>query len=173
MRTPRSFGTGMAILLLAGVASGCKPSWEADWDIETVYSPAVYVSGETTGGTDGDARRLWFEWEASDPRLSGQVTVRDRTKTYPRGWQATGGAPPAAFVAAKTYEVVSDGGRWVGSATGLDLTEPEDIVLDTVILSGKGAYEGLTAYLLVDGDPNWENPTFRGMLFPDAMPVAP
>jgi hypothetical protein len=165
---------GTVILLLAASAIGCDGFVpQEDWDIETVYLPAVYVSGETSGGTDGNDRGLTFEWVASDPRLSGNVTTRARGRTFPPDFEAYGGAPPAVFVTARTYEVVNDGGRWVGTATGLDMTEPEDIVMDTVMLSGEGDYDGLTAYLLVDGDPNWDAPTFSGLLFPGPMPSPP
>jgi hypothetical protein len=170
MRTLRLSVVVVITLLLAASAMGCMPSWQEDWDLETVYLPAVYVTGETK---DSDIEDV-LAWDASDPRLSGAVTVRERSKAYPPGRVGTGGEGPSAFVATKVYEVVNAGGRWSGTATGLHVGDPY-VGMDTVLLRGEDAYDGLSAYLLYGwpDDDDHDYPTFRGLIFPDPMPVPP
>jgi hypothetical protein len=73
-------------------------------------------------------------WEATDPRLAGEVTYTGHWHRYP--------APAYMQVEAAIFELVNDAGRWLGQATALDL---ERGGWDTVVFIGDGAYEGLTA----------------------------
>lgn len=92
-------------------------------------------------------------WSVSDPRLAGDVTYRGAWDRYP-GIQVESG----------WYEVVNDQGSWSGPATA----QPET---DTIILTGSGAYEGLTAYVTLDWTDN--TAAIRAVIFPGAMPPTP
>jgi hypothetical protein len=72
-------------------------------------------------------------------------------------------------VQSATYEVVNDGGRWLGTSTALKL--PDLGSKDVAMLQGEGDYEGLTAYVTMDwaADP----PVLRAAIFPGEMPPLP
>ncbi|MEA2025701.1 MAG: hypothetical protein U9O18_03320 [Chloroflexota bacterium] len=79
------------------------------------------------------------------------------------------GSPRSLEVQSTWYTVENENGTWNGHATGIVF--PDGSNTDTITLSGDGAYDGLTAYLLVDCTP--AVPEVRGVIFPGAMPEAP
>jgi hypothetical protein len=99
------------------------------------------------------------DWEASDPRLSG-------TETYTGNWRRF--ATAGFNVQASTRVVENADGRWVGTATALP---GPDYETDTVILHGEDAYEGLTAYALIDF--RVFPIEFVAAIFPGEMPPFP
>jgi hypothetical protein len=98
-------------------------------------------------------------WEASDPRLSGTATFWAIWHEYASG---------DFSVDASTRVVENDAGRWVGTATAL---AGPGIETDTVILHGEDAYEGLTAYVLIDF--RVFPIEFVAAIFPGEMPPFP
>jgi hypothetical protein len=94
---------------------------------------------------------------SSDPRLGGVLTYVETKQLFPGDMG----------VGASRAEIRSDEGAWVGTAT--EYFTPTG--LETMILTGEGAYAGLTAYLNLDwatiGRP------FTGIIFPGEMPEPP
>jgi hypothetical protein len=107
------------------------------------------------GAIRGEGAVWSHEFEASDPRLGGT-----RTATY--GYDAY--EPLEMMVATGTVVLENGDGRWVGpvshfSGAALGVTT-------TMVLHGEDAYDGLTAYLVVDEAGR----TFSAALFPGEMP---
>jgi len=97
-------------------------------------------------------------WETSDPRLSG-------TATYDAEWIRF---PPDDFQVESAVHVLENAeGRWVGSGSALSKSNLTNT--DIAIMSGEGAYEGLTAYVLMDWTAH--PPTIEAAIFPGEMPV--
>ena len=156
-------GSSVGVLAQAATPDTMAPvfvtgteQWVSEWSERTTTSEGSLTVIEGVG--------LTGIWEASDPRLSGTATY---AATYDR-------FESAGFeVEASSRVVVNDGGRWVGTSTALS-TAPEtspQTNTDTVLLRGEGAYEGLTAYVVVDSttDPA----TFVAGVFPGDMPAQP
>ena len=97
-------------------------------------------------------------WEASDPRLSGTSIEATTWHRYPQGFT----------VVSTTFGVENDDGRWVGTSTGM---EGSGFFTDTAVLHGEGAYEGLTAYLMMDLAR--DAGTIRGLVVADDLPPFP
>ena len=98
--------------------------------------------------------------DADDDRLDGAGSARSNSSKYPFPLEVQAGI----------YDFANEDGRWVGTVTAF--VEPTmDIDRDTVILTGEGAYEGLSAYLLID----WSSlpAEFIGAIFPGEMPPYP
>jgi hypothetical protein len=117
---------------------------------------------------DGDMtieRRRGFTWAgtitATDPRFSG-------THYYSWDWDgytlASGAEGPSAY--AEGHRIENDDGAWQGAATGATLPGGTS-AYGPVVLTGEGAYEGLTAVLFGIEDACFFD--FRGIVmeFPD------
>lgn len=128
----------------------------------------VFFNGVTSSGVANIDDGFWrmedmgisMRVDADDDRLDGTGSVRYNSSKYPFPLEVQAGI----------YEFGSDDGRWIGTMTAL--TEPTlSIDRDTVILTGEGAYDGLSAYLLID----WSNSPaeFIGGIFPGEMPPYP
>ena len=102
---------------------------------------------------------LRMTWDASDPRITGGVTYAGTWHMFPRAYLTLDAA---------TIVVTNDGGRWVGTGTGLQM-DGEHAAPFTAVLAGEGAYSGLTAYVVLD----WMGSTLQGAIFPGPMPEAP
>jgi hypothetical protein len=161
----------LVCLALGGVPAGAQSPAPAAAD---PMAPATVTGIERSTGSMGLGTTTYDRgvtriegatstgvWEASDPRLSGEVT-------YVGNWHRYSTAP-AFQVEAASRVVVNEGGGWVGTATALAGDKVGNY--DTVVLTGEGAYAGLTAYVLMDWtkDPA----TFVGAIFPGEMPSPP
>ena len=102
-------------------------------------------------------------YEASDPRLSGEMTKTANAHLYE---PMTG----TFVIWASSLVLVNEAGRWVGTADAFRANFPPDQAV-AMTLHGEGAYEGLTAYLIEDCRP--DPCTFAGVIVPDEMPQAP
>ena len=154
----------LAVGLLAGSAVGVAA--QDDPTAPALVTGTVALVSDTNGSSSLVDGALVIEgtgsvntWEASDPRLSG-------SSTYTGNWQRYNAA--GFQVEAATRVLENDAGRWVGTATAL---AGHNFNTDTVILHGEGAYEGLTAYVLMDWhtDPT----TFTAAIFAGEMPAFP
>lgn len=160
-----TFIAAIVIGLLAGsaVAAAAQDDTMAPAYITGTVADGGGGSAGASTSADGFIRIDGYEsssrWEASDPRLSG-------TASYTGNWQRYGAA--GFQIEAGTRVLENDGGRWVGTTTAL---ASDDLNTDTVVLHGEDAYEGLTAYVLMD----WTaNPTsFTAAVFPGEMPPFP
>jgi hypothetical protein len=163
---------GTVILVLLGGLSGVvsAQSEEADPMAPATASIEITSSQEISPGTmrTDDAGIVHIEdvhhehvWEATDPRLSGTVTYRGNWQAYPE---------VPMQVESATYEVVNEGGRWFGPATAQ--AGPSLGNNDTILLRGEGGYEGLMAYILIDGTTTYP-PRIYAAIFPGEMPPVP
>lgn len=142
----------MADPMAPGVVTGTVAQWRA-------VAPGVVSTESGLRVTDGVIHE--HVWEASDPRLAGDVTYTGRWHWY---------APPAGMqVEAATFELVNDAGRWLGQATAF--AGEAFPGWDTIVFRGDGAYEGLTAYVVIDWSAG--EGTFTGAIFPGDMPPFP
>ena len=135
---------------------------------------AAAVTGTTTfheevvGGSaawEDDALRgrgLLFPttWEASDPRLSGTQTIRANRDLYER---------LRMQVLTGTSLLENDDGRWVGTAGHLGGAKLGET--STVVMHGEDAYEGLTAYVVMDLET--QPASFSAAIFPGDVPELP
>ena len=160
--------TTIAIGLLAGSAVGVAAQDEASdamapaYATGTVASERVDSEGTTTYG-DGfiglDGYESAARLAASDPRLTGTASYVGNSQIF----------EAVRFdVQAGTVVLVTDDGRWVGTTTGLSSL---GLHADTAVLQGEDAYDGLTAYILLD----WTSSpaSFKAAIFPGEMPAFP
>jgi hypothetical protein len=163
-----------AVALVAGSASMVVAQREP------LFGPMTpgRVSGELTrtgGDYEGTVQELGelmyrvegvtgnYEVSSDDARLGGVA----RTTT---DW--IGHYPPALVAVGDTAWLIEDDrGAWSGSTHTIASIADEDPIntSEQVHLDGSGAYEGLTAYLVVD----WAEESFVGALIPDQMPELP
>jgi hypothetical protein len=170
----RKSGIAVTVVVVGGLLAGSAVGVAAQSEGVEPMAPAVVTGSIVESqmvsmgrGTpeegfvriEGETHEHVFE--ASDPRLSGDVTFTGHWQQYP---------PPVEMeVEAGIYELVNPDGRWVGLATGI--AAPDIDVPDTLVFSGEDGYEGLTAYIALDWDT--EPATFSGLIFPGAMPAFP
>jgi hypothetical protein len=163
---------GMSILMLVGGASVATAQETEDTNAATApvvvsgtldclgEMPADQASGaDASLGTDVvNVHR----WQASDARLGGTATYTGRWQLYEQPAEDTGSGSDAA-----AYEIVNDGGRWLCEASRA--VAPGDAPsTHTLVFSGEGDYEGMTAYLSVD----WSQApyAFTGVILPGEAP---
>jgi hypothetical protein len=172
MRTPRQAVKGALIISLLSLTT---PLPLHAVEAESLKEVAM-VSGEclqemvVSEGTNERLRdrfygmegvTLGYVWESDDPRLDGTATG---VATW-IGWYA----PEFIAVSSVSWEFQNELGSWTGTATGLGTFSA--LSVDSAILEGGGAYEGLTAYLVFD----WNHlpAGFRGVIFEGEMPAFP
>jgi hypothetical protein len=172
MRTLRLSLMGMLTLALLGGPSAMVVAQDDPMAPAMVTGTATMLSYDSdgtlefldNGATLQSGVRITHEWEASDPRLSG-------TSVFISNWQRYGAAN---LQVDRTVRVVeNDDGRWVGAGTDLWGGDGNKNT-ETVILTGEGAYEGLTAYVIMAWNPpSPPQATFDAAIFPGEMPPFP
>ena len=176
MRTLRVSFAGTVILTLLGGLGGTVLAQDEAADLmapATVTGSVRYIGGQQSGEiapVDGMVRQSGMisnhKWESSDPRLSGTEAYTKTFDYYPTGF----------YVDATSRVLENDTGRWVGTGVGMEGVFIEAgmplMSTATVILHGEDAYEGLTAYLLLDEGTSG-SATFAGVIFPGEMPPFP
>lgn len=178
MRTLRLSLTGTAILMLLVAAGGSVAARSEEPAEGTEATSPVVVSGtleclgevsaEEVGEEDTtaaeDAVVNLHRWEASDPRLSGEVTYTGQWQLYEEPSEDSGSVADAD---PSVYAIVNEGGRWLCEASRA--VAPGDRTGEhTLLFSGEGEYEGMTAYLQVD----WSQApyAFSGLILPGEAP---
>ncbi len=166
--------SGLSIVLAIGLLAGSAVGVAAQSEDADPMAPAVVtgsidgrrdLSGSVTtdpgtGATITESVGFRQTWEASDPRLSGSVI-------YTGNWHSYGDGD--LQVEASSVVLDNAEGRWIGTGTAM---VAGGLAMDTMILRGEGAYEGLTAYVVQD----WaQGPVaaFTAAIFPGEMPVSP
>ena len=153
----------LAIGLLAGSAVGVAAQEEeaaAEPAVGSSYFTGVFHHGGANSGqptetvVDGvmEVRGWGFEGngiETSDPRMTGSVTRNGNTDIHKLGDSEDVGFEAVA------WRIKNDDGSWSGQGStltrgGRDVPRDEATYFETIVLTGEGAYEGLTAYVLVD-----------------------
>lgn len=187
MRSVRPLIVGLlagALLTASGVAAVAQseeeqPAADAPATMDEQLTTPVVVSGtleclDSAAEADGEAPSdqsvvTVHAWQASDERLTGEVTYGGRWEIYGEPSEDRGSVESSADDA--FYEIVNEGGAWLCEAA----RGPEPRTGDTghtLVFTGEGGYEGLTAYLHVD----WSQTpyVFNGLILPgDEPPYAP
>lgn len=171
MRTLRlSLAAIVAAALLVGTGASVMAQSEEEAAADTT-SPVV-VSGTleclesaAEGEDAGQSVVTVHAWQADDERLSGEVTYDGRWQIYGEASEDTGSTEATADNA--LYEIVNEGGRWLCEAARGPEPRTGDIG-HTLVFTGEGGYEGMTAYLHVD----WtQSPfVFNGLILPGDEP---
>ena len=161
--------TALAVLSLLGTMGGAALAEESDEPMASAtVQGQVFFNGVTSSGVatmEEDFRRMEdmvisLRVDADDDRLDGAGSARYNSSKYPFPVEVSTGI----------YDFANEDGRWVGTYHAF--VEPTmGIDRDTVILTGEGAYDGLSAYLLID----WSSlpAEFIGAIFPGEMPPYP
>jgi hypothetical protein len=163
---------GMSILMLVGGASMATAQETED---TTAAAEPVVLSGtlECLGAVPADQAASAeaspgtdvvnvHRWQASDARLSGEATYTGQWQLYEQPAEDSGSGSDAA-----AYEIVNDGGHWLCEASRA--VAPGDAPgAHTLVFSGEGEYEGMTAYLDID----WSQTpyAFTGVILPGEAP---
>ena len=99
-----------------------------------------------------------------DPRLTGSITRVLNANVW--------AGDELSFVRSDQVRIENEAGSWSGQNTnihhsGEGIPEDEETNLNTTLLTGEGAYEGLSAHLVVDGD------AVEGIIFAGESPPFP
>lgn len=132
--------------------------WQAD---QEEGQEQVEQLGELMFRSSGNSTT--YRVTSGDARFKGTATVTG-------DW--IGAFPPAlVFVADRAWRLEDDLGAWTGNGRRLVSMADDDPlnVEEQVILDGSGAYEGLTAFVIID----FEAERFVGAIIPDEMPELP
>ena len=170
MRTIRTTTISiLAVGLLAGSTVGVAAQDEASTLPAEVTGRATFVEGllvepvmsETPEGIQvGDGLVTVHTWDTNDSRLNGDVT---RTVNFRFDSDFTNG------IESSVMELTNDGGSWVGDERGYGTPSGGG---GFSALSGRGGYEGLTAYL-VRGPNEGDGWDLKGIIFPSEGPPVP
>jgi len=171
MRTLRLPLIGLVILtLLATMSIMATAQTEEEAGSPVVVSGTLEcldgsASGEDEATPIGQSVISVHAWQASDPRLTGEVTYSGQWQLYGEPSEDTGSVGAMDEVA--VYKIVNEGGRWLCE----EARAAEPRVGDgthTLIFSGEEGYEGLTAYLHID----WSTTpyVFSGLILPGEAP---
>lgn len=108
-------------------------------------------------------RGMVAEWDvtADDPRLSGVMTAEYALDNL------MGVAGAAAL--AGTQTISNADGEWSGTVVGVGVPDTNDIQFQSV-LTGSGAYDGLTAVVRADNAENVLVYEFEAVVFPGSLP---
>jgi hypothetical protein len=141
---------------------------QAAWVTGTFGGNATPVGSPEITVEDGVTRSYPYHWEdmgpleMSDPRLNGMISVIYNQDAYAVADDAT------ILVISGTYRIENDEGSWEGTNIALNRGSGIATVSDTGVLVGRGAYEGLTAYLVFDFQ---QRPvSVVGAIFPGELP---
>lgn len=121
------------------------------WVTGTLSDPTDVVQGTVADADGVTQRRDWMftgsTLESDDPRLAGTVSI-----TVNADERVLPDEAGIIDLASSTYRIESDEGGWSGHGTAVVHIVGEEIAtnLDTVVLSGHGAHDGLSAYLVID-----------------------
>jgi hypothetical protein len=174
--------TWLTIALLTGSAIAVSAQDDAaDVDLTTT----TFVTGtlgelEQTEGVFSEEGNVsqgrGYSWagpiETDDPRLTGLVTIVSNGAI-----RLDDGAYGQVDLRSSEYRIENDDGAWAGPATAFSypldggVRESGQISQDTVVLTGEGSYDGLTAYLVIDYTV--VPATLEGTAFAGEMPPAP
>jgi len=114
-------------------------------DVDVTWQARLDDGHITMAGEPGaaysklDGRAIAERWEATDPRLSGEMTHHSTWHIYPfLDYE----------IASIEYALANDAGSWVGHGTRMWRGNwPIEAGAETMVMHGDGAYDGLTAYL--------------------------
>ena len=179
MRTLRVFLAGAAALALigtgaAGVVAQMEPEVATGPDYAWVESVTQSnCEGDSSQATDGygdgfdslRGHRYRCDLEASDPRLSGELTGVYGDDCF---------GDPLTCVFWDTQQIANPGGSWTGWVWGThrpeDIEDPQAVPTYTAfqLFTGHGGYEGLT--LVLHGAGPAGEVDFHGLIYEGVAP---
>ena len=151
----------LALGLLAGSAVGAAAQ---DGGEGAYVTGTIAINGECTEGEEWNECPLSLD--ASDSRLSGEGSVRNAGLPLPSD-------DLFIVLVNQSLRVANDEGAWTGGGLLYAVPSNEDAVgvdQPTWVLSGEGAYDGLTAVLRADLGPDG---SFGGVIVGAEPPAAP
>jgi hypothetical protein len=168
-----------AAIVVGVVASSAIVATAQDASSEVAFATgtvgASTVTGEpssTTAAGVEDVRGLVREGpiEMSDSRLTGRLVRVLNFTVYPTGGEG------AFLLQSDLWRIENDGGSWSGPSTAIsgfgELPSDFTADLETVVLTGGGDYDGLSAYLVADWAPE-TGATVQSAIFTGEMPPIP
>jgi hypothetical protein len=137
-------GTFLLLVVAVGPSAATEPAQPAGGE-PVVVTGTLDCSAEGAAEAAGDLNI--HHWTADDARLTGDATYSGRWQLYDT--PAEDGGIPAEQQAA-VYDIVNEGGSWLCEETRTP--EPPQAPGDrsTLVFTGQGDYEGMTAYIEVD-----------------------
>lgn len=172
MRTLRLSLAGTMVVMLLGITSGITVAQD-----DQVIGPmgANYFTATDTpissgtfdwvpgpGYTEAAGVAAVTDFVASDPRISGEATWTSTVRFYPYG--EAGGIDPAVW--SSVVRIENADGAWVGTITGY--RDPDDVTREWNVVTGEGAYDGLTAVFRFVAEDGYE-----GVIVPGGLPSVP
>jgi len=158
IRSAGPVAAGLLVLTAAGAA--------AQGGIPAYAEGTIAVDGEAC--TDhGEWNECPLVLESAEARLSGEGVTRNHGMPMPM----TGDQDGLVIPVTQTIRVETADGAWTGGGTLYAVPREEPVIGQdelTWILTGSGAYEGLTAVLQVDFGSS-----FAGVIFEGEVPSAP
>jgi len=158
----------LTIGLLAGAAIGVTAQDEPGTGVTEVTGRAIFGPWEEDPGITltpegimvGEGFVFIHGWDTSDDRLNGEMrrTVNFRS------------IPEVATVESFAYELTNDGGSWVGDGRAYGGPSGGS---GLVALSGRDGYEGLSAFIVHEGDTDRGYWDLKGIIFPSEVPEIP
>ena len=180
MRTMRLALAATVTLALLGLGGAAVAQDEADkpdsvthvtgeaFDARTIKQGA-YVESDEGEQIRGAIFEHDIEW--SDPRLPTLMRLHENLDTY---WIGDDGA---AWFWLGNVRLEGDVGAWTGTEYGLGEESPAGLTLQPrmMLLSGEGAYEGLSAMLQRQHEviTTGSQPVFEGYIFEGELPPMP
>jgi hypothetical protein len=172
MRTLRLSLVGAVILMLLGGLSSVATAqgdevigplganYFTATDTTVSAEPLEWMPGP--GYTEAVDAISVTEFTASDPRISGQATWTNDIRFFPYGEE--GGIDPAVWQG--TVRIENADGAWAGTLTGYH--DPAEVAREWNIVTGEGAYEGLSAIFRFVSEGGYE-----GVIVPGGLPPLP
>jgi len=116
----------------------------------------------------GESGSEGMTWQATDGRLSGDAITNGGWSLYGTPSEDTGTSVADGEVA--SYIIINEDGTWQCADASRDAPEP-DANSHTLVFTGNGDYEGLTAHVRIDWS---EYPfSFTGVIVEGGVPTDP
>ena len=160
---------------VAGQSQGVAPEAGAlaTGQVSLVEEIDFTQSSEAAGTLVERGRTFKIRSEMSDPRLSGDVVVRDNADRWYDGLPSQD-APFLADLLWGTIEITNDGGSWVGTSVGTTDTTADGAGVTYHELVGSGGYEGLSAVIfereVLDRATRTSEHIWNAVIFPGDLP---
>lgn len=164
----RTLRTGFATILVAGLLASSVAGVTAQGSGGPAYvTGTLAVDGERCSDDNGEWNECPLGLEASDPRLTGEGSVRNAGLPMPAD-------EVFIVLVTQSLRIANEDGAWTGSGR-LYAVPSEDAGAvgqdePTWVLTGEGAYEGLTAILRPDFSAEG---SFGGVIVEADLPAAP
>jgi hypothetical protein len=168
-----SLVVGLLAVSVAGVAAQDGGPGAASYFTGTIGGSDV-VGEPTDAFEDGILKLRGLEREGpidtTDPRMTGLLA-----RAIDLDVHLAGEGEEVAILTVQ-YQIVNDEGSWSGTSPGVgfngaDVAAEEEVDFQTALLTGEGAYDGLSAILLVDFAQRDGGGDIKGVIYPGELPL--